>query len=74
MRIPKQYSHIINDKSIDVDSDGSLCVWLNLGYAFEPHENPNVACHVRVFDTAQEVIEAMKYVEKCPCTDCEGKA
>lgn len=68
--IPKKYQSIINDKSIDIDSDGTITVWLNFGYAYEPNENPNIASHVRSYDSWKDAVNDLQFVEDCPCTDC----
>ena len=70
MQIPKQFQKMATPASIDIDSYGSHTLWLNYGYAFEPDENKNVAVHVRTFDSFQELVDSLKYVEVCPCSDC----
>jgi hypothetical protein len=70
MQIPKKYQKMATADSIDVDMDGSLTLWLNYGFAFDADENPNVATHVRTFDTFEELVDSLKYVEICPCSDC----
>jgi len=43
------------------------------GWAFEPHEDHNNACHVRGFDTAREARADLKWVEPCSCLRCTSK-
>lgn len=43
------------------------------GWAFDPSEDHNSACHVKGFDTAAEVRAALKWVEPCQCLRCTSK-
>lgn len=70
LSIPKKYQGIINSKSIDVDLDGTITVWLNFGYAYEPHQDPKLASHVRSYDSWKDAVKDLAFVEDCNCTDC----
>lgn len=66
MKIPKKYHHIANSRSVDTDPGGTLFLWLNYGYAFDAREKS----HCRGFDTWEELIESLEYVEECSCESC----
>ena len=69
MGVLKKYHHIATNNSVD-EHDGELSVWLKFGYAFEPNENPRMARHTETFDSWKDLNSALKYVSKCPCSDC----
>lgn len=40
------------------------------GWAFEPSDDHNAACHVHGFDTAKDARTALKWVKPCKCLRC----
>ena len=72
MGVLKKYHHIATDNSVD-EHDGELSVWLKYGYAFEPNENPRMARHTETFDSWKDLNSALKFVEKCPCSECGAR-
>lgn len=40
------------------------------GYAWEPDDDHNSACHVRGFDTVREARAELKWIKPCRCLRC----
>ena len=71
MKIPKQYSKII-DEIMD-EPDGSYFVYLKKPYAFEPHVDERAASHCSGMYLDWEQIEAdVKNASICPCSYCQS--
>jgi hypothetical protein len=48
-------------------------VTTDYGWAFEPDEDHNSACHIRGFDTAKEARAYLKWVRPCNCLRCTSR-
>ena len=70
MNIPKKYHHICNERSIDIDPDGTHFVWLNWGYCYEGGVDANSTSHSQGFDNLKDAVASLKYVHECHCSDC----
>jgi ribosome-associated toxin RatA of RatAB toxin-antitoxin module len=71
LNIPKDLKKKVNE--IIVDAPDELFVWLNKGWAFEPHEDESKASHcMGLFRNITEIREQVKYASKCSCDWCKG--
>jgi hypothetical protein len=71
LNIPKDLKKKVNE--IIVDAPNELFVWLNQGWAFEPHEDEHKASHcMGLLRNITEIREQVKYASKCPCAWCKG--
>ena len=64
--MPKKVLHWDDERSFG----NGYIVTTAYGYAFEPDDDHNSACHVRGFDKASEARAALKWVRECKCLRC----
>ena len=63
---------LANDKRIlewEREPDG-ICVVTGYGFAFEPDDDHNAACHIHIYANSKEAHAEIKDIRPCKCLRC----